>query len=90
MTMKQFHDPKTPIGEILKAAETGGVVVESETSAPYAVLPLDDELLDFLLEHNPRFMSECEEIRSRMRSGRFKAHDEVRRMFAKPPDGGSE
>ncbi len=84
--MQQVHDTKTPIGEILKAAEAGGVVVESDSKARYAILPLDDDLLDYLIEHNPKFIAECEEIRSRMRSGHSKSHDEVRNLFAEPPD----
>ncbi|MBI4601596.1 MAG: hypothetical protein HY721_06510 [Planctomycetes bacterium] len=85
--MKQVSDPNTPIGEVLKAAGTGGVLVESGSKVRYAVLPLDDDLLDFLLEHNPRFIAECAEIRARMRNGRFKTHDEVRRLLGRPRGG---
>jgi hypothetical protein len=81
--MQKVHDAKTPIGEVLKAAEAGCVVVESESKARYAVLPLDDGLLDYLIEHHPKFVAECAEIRSRMQSGRSTSHDDVRRLFAK-------
>lgn len=84
--MQKVHDTKTPLGEVLKAAEAGGILVESESKARYAVLPLDDDLLDYLIEHNPKFIAECEEIRSRMRSGQSKSHDEVRILFAEPLD----
>ena len=45
--------PNTPIGEILKAAGTDGIVLESEGQGRYAVIPLDDDLIDFLVERSP-------------------------------------
>jgi hypothetical protein len=81
MNVQQISDMQTPIGEILKAAETSGVVIQADDQEQYALLPLDDELLDFLLERNPKFIQECEQIRQRMMSGESYSQDEVERML---------
>jgi hypothetical protein len=46
MTLQLITDPKTPIGEILEAACTDGVLLEGIDRARYAVIPLDDDLID--------------------------------------------
>ncbi len=81
INLDQITDLQTPIGEILKAAEASGVVIQADDQERYALLPLDDELLDFLLERNPRFIGECEQIRQRMMSGEFYSQDEVERLL---------
>jgi hypothetical protein len=86
MNVKQVSDPQTPIGDVLSAASSDGVLIESEGKTVYAVLPLNEALVDHLLENNPRFIQECEEIRRRMASGRFHSHEEVKRLVAEEPD----
>ena len=86
MNVKQVFDPQTPIGDILSSASSEGVLIQSEGDTSYAVLPLNDDLVDHLLEHNPRFIQECDEIRQRMRTGRAHSHDEVKRMLAGEDD----
>jgi len=81
MNVQQISDLKTPIGEILKAAEANGVVIQADDQEQYALLPLDDELLDFLLERNPKFIEECEQIRQRMMSGESYSQDDVERLL---------
>ena len=73
---------QTPIGEILKAAGAAGVLVEAEGRAQYAMLPLDDDLLEYLLEHHPRFIEDCRQIRARMDLGQSYTHEEVRRLLS--------
>ena len=81
MTVQPVNDPNTPIGEILKAAGTDGIVLESESQGRYAVIPLDDDLIDFLVERSPKFRAHCREIRGRIDAGQFQTHEEVRRQF---------
>jgi|GEM_PF-3370400 len=81
MSVRQVNDLQTPIGEILKAADASGVVIQSDDQEQYALLPLDDELLDFLLERNPKFIEECQQVRQRMMSGEIYSQDEVERLF---------
>jgi hypothetical protein len=72
---------KTPIGEILKAAESNGSVIRSGDQESYALLPLDEEVIDFLLERNPKFIEECEQIRQRMKSGEYYSREEVEKLL---------
>jgi hypothetical protein len=46
--------------------------------------PAADELgmaIDLLMERSPRFRAECQEIRERMNSGQFHAHEDVRKLL---------
>ncbi len=81
MTTQPVSDPNTPIGEILKAAGSEGIVLESEGQGRYALLPLDDDVIDFLIERSPKFRADCHEIRQRMDSGQFQTHEDVRRQL---------
>jgi len=78
MTTQPVSDPNTPIGEILKAAGSQGIVLESEGQGRYALLPLDDDVIDLLIERSPKFRDLCHEIRGRMDSGQFHSHEDVR------------
>jgi hypothetical protein len=81
MTVQSVNDPSTPIGQILRTAGSEGVLLESEGHGRYALLPLDDDLLDFLIERSPAFRDRCREIRLHMDSGQFQTHAEVRRRL---------
>jgi hypothetical protein len=85
MNIHQVSDLQTSIGEILKSAGANGVLLESNDLPQYALLPLDDDLLDFLIERNPKFIEECREILQRMRNGEFHTQDEVERLFVEVP-----
>ena len=82
MTVQSVNDLSTPIGQVLETAGSEGVLLESEGRGCYALLPLDDDVLDFLIERSPTFRDRCREIRRRMDSGQFQTHDEVRRRMA--------
>jgi hypothetical protein len=81
MTVQQISDLKTPIGDVLRAAGAEGVLLESAQQC-YAVIPLDDDLIDYLIERNPRFVEECRKLRQKMEAGQFKTHEEVKRLLA--------
>ena len=49
MTVEPIPDLNTPIGRILEAAGSEGILVESKEQGRYAVLPLDDEVIDLLI-----------------------------------------
>ena len=83
MTVQPISDPNTPIGEILKAAGSEGILLESEDQGPYALIPLDDDLIDYLIERSPKFRAYCREIRGRIDVGQFQTHDVVRRQLAR-------
>jgi len=71
MTRQAVNDPNTPISVILKAAGCEGIVLESQGQGRYAVLPLDDDVIDLLIERSPSFRADCHEIRLRVESGQF-------------------
>jgi hypothetical protein len=81
MSVQSVTDPNTPIGEILKAAGSDGIFLDSEGQGRYALLPLDDDLIDFLIERSPAFRAHCREIRERMDAGQFQTHEEVKRQL---------
>lgn len=81
MSVRSVTDLKTPIGEFLDDAEAEGVVLEAEGRGRYAVLPLDDDLLDYLVARSPKFIGACGQIRERMRAGRFHSHEEVKKFL---------
>jgi hypothetical protein len=78
MTVQPVNDPNKPIGEILKAAGSQGILLESEEQGRYALIPLDDDVIDFLIERNPEFIVSCREIRERVDAGQFQTHQAVR------------
>ena len=78
MTVQVVSDPKTPIREILKAVGTDGLLLEAEGHARFAVIPLDEDLIDYLIERSPKFIEVCRQIRARMAAGRFHAHEAVK------------
>jgi hypothetical protein len=82
MTAQPISDPNTPIGEILKAAGSEGIVLQSADQMRYAVIPLDDDVLDLLIERNPKFRAHCREIRARMDTGHFRTHEEIKNELA--------
>ena len=55
MTIQPIPDPNTPIGQIIKAAGSEGIVLEAEGQGRYALLPLDDDVIDLLIEAVQRF-----------------------------------
>jgi len=81
MKVKSVSDLNTPIGEVLRSADTDGVLLESERQARYAVLPLDEDLIDYLLEHSPQFIETCRQIRQRMDEGQHYTHEQVKEML---------
>jgi hypothetical protein len=81
MTVQLVNDLKTPIGEILKAAGSDGLLLEAEGQARYAVIPLDEDLIDYLIERSPKFIEVCRQIRVRMAAGRFHAHETVKALL---------
>lgn len=80
MTVYRVQDRKTPIGTILDAADTDGVLVETNDIVSHVILPLDDDLLDYLLERKTEFIAECRAIRARMNAGAVFSHEDARHI----------
>ena len=82
MTLRQITDFTTTIGELLPAVGSDGVLLQASGGSQCAFMPLDDDVLDFLLERNPRFRDECAAIRVRMHGGVVHTHEAVKKLFA--------
>jgi hypothetical protein len=82
MTLHQITDLETPIGKVVEGLGAGGAWVETPNHAQFAIVPLDDDLIDHFVENNPAFIAECQAIRTRMRGGQSVALDDVKRMFS--------
>ena len=82
MSVKVIKDPKSPLGKLLVSAKRRGVILESKDHTRFALLRLNDDLLDFLLTRSPRFVDECRRIRERMSRGEYYTHEQVTAMFA--------
>ncbi len=85
MTTHELDDMQTPIGSVLGQAGEEGLILELSGERSFAVLPLDDDVLDFLMERSPEFIEECRRIRERMRAGDRVSHSAVRKMFSTDP-----
>lgn len=83
MTIRNVDDLRTPIGDVLQLTGSDGILLQAQGQTPFALLPLDDELLDFLLARNPRFMVDCREIRQRMAKGACRTQAEVDSLFGR-------
>jgi hypothetical protein len=81
MTIRNVTDLRTPIGEFLQEAAPDGILLETEAQMRYAVIPIDDDVLDFLIERSPRFIESCRQIRDRMRGGQYHEHEEVKSLL---------
>ncbi len=80
MTRQTVTNLMTPIGDVLAAMGTDGVLLDTVGHDPVAVLPLDDELIDYLVERSPRMIAECRRLRREMEAGDFVTHEEVMRL----------
>jgi hypothetical protein len=72
----------TSLKDVLEHAGQDGVILGVEGEPSFAVLPLDDDVIDFLIERNPKFIEECRQIREQMRAGMGIPHEEVKKMFS--------
>ena len=80
--MRWIRDLKTSVGAVLKIAAREGVLIDAGKTH-IEMLPLDDDLLDFLLERSPKLIKECKKIRAEMKRGKYTTHEDVKKMFAK-------
>lgn len=82
MSIQKVSPADTGIRTVLQKARTEPVMLQAEEEGDFAVLPLDDEVLDPLLERNPGFSEECRQIRERMRQGDYVTYEEALQKFA--------
>jgi len=81
MKIKQVRDLNVSLGAILKSLGAKGGVLETAGEKRFVLLPLSDDLLDYLLERSPKLIKEGQQIRARMAAGRFFTHDQVKKRL---------
>ena len=81
MTIMQIDDMNQALGEVLQGLDSQGALLEGPGAKSYALLPLDEDLVDYLLEKSPQFSEECQKIRERLQAGQFHSHEEVKKRL---------
>ena len=77
MAIEKISPQNTEIASLLDRATREPLILRSEASGDFALLPVDDDVLDLLLERNPVFIEECREIQKRMEQGDYLTHEQV-------------
>jgi hypothetical protein len=62
---------------LLDKARHEPMILKTAGAGDFALLPLDDEVIDLLLERHPGFIGECQAIRARMQRGAYRTHEQV-------------
>ena len=86
MTTYRIDDFDSPIGEVLQLVGSDGILLQPQGQSPLALIPLDDDVLDFLIERNPRFIDDCRRIRERIARGAVHSQQEVDALFGRKRD----
>jgi hypothetical protein len=83
MTTHHIDDFHLPIGEVLRLVGSDGILLQPQGQSPLALIPLDEDVLDFLLERNPRFIDDCRKIRERMALGAVHSQQAIDALFGR-------
>ena len=83
MKIQKLVDADVSIQEVLDATGSDGTILEVLGKKSFVLIPMDDDVLDFLLERNPKLIQDCVQIRDRLRSGHIRSHDEVKTQVLK-------
>jgi hypothetical protein len=77
MCVERVNPTDAGVTALLDKATTEPVILKTENSGDFALLPLDDDVIDLLLERNPRLIAECREIGDRMAQGKYLTHKQA-------------
>jgi hypothetical protein len=77
MAIQKISLDNSEIVSLLNRARQEPLILRSENSGDFALLPVDDDVLDLLLERNPIFIQECREIQKRMEEGDYLTHEQA-------------
>jgi len=71
MCIELIDQNNAEVTALLDKAANEPVILRTERSGEFALLPLDEEVIDLLLERNPQLIAECRAIGERMASGQY-------------------
>jgi len=77
MGIEKINHEDSEIAALLDRARREPLILRSEESGDFALLPVDEDVLDLLLERDPVFIQECREIQKRMEQGEYLTHEQV-------------
>jgi hypothetical protein len=77
MAVERIDPTDASLAALLDKAREEPLILQGDEGSEFAVLPLDDEVLDLLLERSAKFREECAQIRERMQRGDFLTHEQV-------------
>jgi len=77
MAIEKISLGDVEIVALLDRARRETLILRAENSGDFALLPVDDDVIDLLLERNPIFIQECREIQKRMEQGDYLTHEQV-------------
>ena len=83
MTVMKAAETRASIEELIDQARSEPVIFQTEGAGSFALLPVDDNLLD-LLERSPALIEECDRIRERMAPAPSRVGEWRRRAIAGP------
>jgi hypothetical protein len=77
MPVERISQADTSVTALLSKAREEPLILQAEGTGDFAVLPLDDEVIDLLLERSPTLLEECSQIRERMKQGKYFTHEQM-------------
>jgi hypothetical protein len=77
MAVERISESDARLTDLLSRARQEPLILRTGANDEFALLPLDEDVLDLLLERNPKLIAECREIDARMQQGDYLTHDQV-------------
>jgi hypothetical protein len=77
VALQKIDPADADVAALLRRAREEPLILQSEEAGDFAVLPLDEEVIDLLLERNPGLIEQCRQIRAAMQEGRFLTHQQM-------------
>lgn len=86
MPVENISASESHLTALLAKAREEPIILKTPAAGEFALLPLDDEVIDLLIERHPRLLEECREIRARMKQGAYRTHEQVLAQLREKPD----
>ena len=77
MSIKKISQSNKSMTALLDEASHEPLILQTEAGNDFAVLPMDEDVMDLLLERSPRLIKECQQIRERMKKGFYLTHESL-------------
>jgi hypothetical protein len=85
MAIRKVGREDRALTDLLDSAEQEPMILRREGGGDFALLPMDDDVADLVLERSPAFIEHCRQIRGRMKQGDYHTQEEVLRLLELEP-----